>query len=298
MNAPLPQAEPLPTTADIPASPAEETRTAHSGLGKLHIAHVDGASTVIAASATAPLHLLLPRPRGPAVWAVPTTLGGGLVAGDRTGLDLECSQDATLAIITQASTKIYKSLGPTCLATVDATIADGALLALLPDPVTPFAGAKFHQEQRFSLEKDASLVLIDSVTCGRAARGERYAWSTYRSRLRIAINGRPWLHDHLRLDPPDLPQRMGRFAALATVIAVGPRAGAATAALLATAAEAAMTPAKSAESMLRISASPLPNGVILRAGSTDATTLATCIRTALGPVLAQALGEDPWARRP
>jgi len=59
-----------------------------------------------------------------------------------------------------------------------------------------------------------------------------------------------------------------------------------------------MSPAKSADSHLRISASPLPDGVILRAAATDATVLATCLHNALGPVLAQALGEDPWARRP
>jgi urease accessory protein len=243
------------------------------------------------------LHLLLPRPRGPAAWAVPTTLGGGLVAGDRIGLDLDCGAESTLAIITQASTKIYRSEGPTCLATVAAVVAPGALLALLPDPVTPFAGARFRQDQAFTIADGGSLVLIDAVTCGRAARGERWAWADYRSRLRIAVAGAPWLHDCLRLDPPDLAARMGRFAALATVVAVGPRAADATAALIAAAEAATMAPAKSGAAGLRLAASPLPGGVILRAGATDAATLASALRTCLGPVLAAPLGEDPWARR-
>jgi urease accessory protein len=291
---PLPSPQPPPATATTP------------GAGRLAVSLVDGLSAVTTATATAPLHLLLPRPRGGAVWAVPTSLGGGLVAGDRLALDLACAPDTTLAIITQASTKVYKTDGPWCGSTVTASIAPGALLALLPDPVTPFAGARFRQDQTFTLAEGASLVLVDAVTCGRAARGEHWAWSAYHSRLRVSIAGAPWLHDALRLEPTDpagkdLPARMGRFAALATVIAVGPRARDAAAALLAAAAAAPMAPWRAntphTAPAVRLSASPLPHGAILRAAATDAATLAHAIRATLGPILAPALGEDPWTRR-
>jgi len=69
--------------------------------------------------------------------------------------------------------------------TVDARVAEGALLAVLPDPVTCFAGARYTQRQSFSLAPGGSLVLVDWLTCGRRALGETWALSSYQSSNRL-----------------------------------------------------------------------------------------------------------------
>ena len=52
-----------------------------------------------------------------------------------------------------------------------------------------FAGADFAQTQRYDLHADASLVLVDWMTSGRHASGERWAFSRYESRFDITRDG-------------------------------------------------------------------------------------------------------------
>src|SRR6185436_1148904 len=65
----------------LPTQPA-------SGEARLHVASVAGRSVVVGSWARSPLHLLTPRSRGGSVWAYTCSFGGGLVAGDRTRLEL------------------------------------------------------------------------------------------------------------------------------------------------------------------------------------------------------------------
>src|SRR5262245_48343677 len=97
------------------------------GHGRVGVARVAGASALVAGAARAPLQLLVPRPRGPAVWACAGTLGGGLVDGDALALEVAVGDGAALLVSTQASTKVYRGAASQRLS---ATVGDGALLAL------------------------------------------------------------------------------------------------------------------------------------------------------------------------
>src|SRR4029079_4497747 len=95
---------------------------------------------------------------------------------------------------------------------------------VIPDPVACFAGATYEQRTTIRLAGDASLVFLDALTCGRSARGERWAFTRYASRTRIEREGRLVAHDAVVLDAQrggPLPERMGRFEALATIISIG-----------------------------------------------------------------------------
>jgi len=90
--------------------------------------------------------------------------------------------------------------------------------------VVCFAGARYRQRNRFALAPNASLVFLDGYTCGRGARGERWQFDLYASRTTIDRAGRPLLVDACRLDPAhgSLPERMGCFDVVLSLIAVGP----------------------------------------------------------------------------
>jgi urease accessory protein len=109
------------------------------------------------------------------------------------------AEGARAVVTTQASTKVYRSLRPASQE-VKSSIADDALLVVLPDPVVCFAGGDFSQEQRYDLQPRASLVLVDWMTSGRHATGERWAFHHYSSRIDIRRAGRRVLYDMLRLD--------------------------------------------------------------------------------------------------
>lgn len=250
-------------------------------------------TVVRSARATSPLKLLLPRNHGHGVWAYLASFGGGLVDGDDLLLEVEVGPHATGLLSTQASTKVYRSPRG-CRQVLHARVAEHALLALLPDPVACFTGARYEQLTSIQLAPGASLLLLECLTCGRAARGERWAFERYTTRTTVERAGQPLLLEALHLDSsegPPLPERMGRFEALATLVALGP----------------ATAPVR--EDMLRdpgplqrradivLSPSPLgEDGALLRVAATSVESVTLAVRSCLR-ALPKLLGDDPFARK-
>ena len=269
------------------------------GRGSLAVERVAGASAVTGARAAAPLKLLVPRPRGPAAWAYAATYGGGLVAGDTIDIDVSVGPGAAALVGTQASTKVYAGEGRPASQSLHARIAEGALLALLPDPVCPFADAVYHQHQRIDLAEGASLALIDMLTSGRAARGERWRFASYRSTTEVHLGGQLALRDALHLeDTPgsSIADRMDRFHALAAVLLLGPALAAPAAALLDRLSGRLSGAPAPLRARLYTAASPVPGGALLRIAGEDPEEVVAFARRALAP-LAERLGEDPWSRK-
>jgi urease accessory protein len=244
------------------------------------------------------LKLLAPKPRAEAAWVFSSSYGGGLVEGDRIDLSINVATAATLLMGTQASTKVYACGSDGCCGqTVHATVSDDALLMLAPDPVTCFASASYEQSQKLELGPGGSLLLIDWMTAGRTARGERWAFRGYHSRTEVLVDGRLLLLDALALDasdgPIDAPYRMGRYNCLATVVLVGPRVKALADEVLM---HVAGEPVGSREPMIH-SASELPGGgALLRVAGVSQELVAKFLRQRVAAIAGQ-LGDDPWRRR-
>ena len=224
------------------------------------------------------------------MWAFVASFGGGLVDGDAIALDVDVGARASLFLGTQASTKAYRAARGTSQA-LRAAVGDDALFASVPDPVACFAGARHEQRAAIDLAPRASLVFVDAMTSGRAARGERWELARYASRTTIT-RGAPLAIDATLLDPAhgDLRARMGRFDALVTIVATGPRVRALRDALLA----APSLPDRTAPMIL--AASPIEDGVVARLASDDVGRATTKLRALLAPI-AGVLGDDPFARK-
>ncbi|CAK7226207.1 hypothetical protein SCUCBS95973_006121 [Sporothrix curviconia] len=131
--------------------------------------------------------------------------GGGLVAGDQVNLAIEVQRGARLSLVTQGTTKVFKATGdgreaPVTVPTrqnLTMTVAPGAGLCLLPDPVQPFAESLYEQLQVVRLDEKVgggngdgtlpSLCLLDWVTQGRAARGENWSFTSWKGRNEVWI---------------------------------------------------------------------------------------------------------------
>ncbi|MGK4002520.1 urease accessory protein UreD [Sorangium sp. So ce1036] len=274
------------------AAPPPPRRPGEAGDGELVFTRVAGRTVIERALARSPLRLLTPRNHGQAAWVFVASLGGGLVGGDAISLDVRVAGGAAALLGTQASTKVYRSpLGSR--QRLDADVGEGGLLVAIPDPVVCFAGSRYEQHIDVALAEDASLVLVDAMTSGRSARGERWAFDRYASRVRVRRGGRAALLDATLLDPAHgaLLERMGRFDALATLVVAGPRARGAAEALL------APRPPPGRRADLVASASPLRGGgAVVRVAGTGVERVAAFVRGALGS-LAGELGDDPFARK-
>ena len=252
-----------------------------SGEGSITFEVVGDRTAITGARARSPLKLLTPKNHGDARWTFVATYGGGLVDGDAIALDVKVGENAKALIGTQASTKVYKCPTGEATQTLEARVARGGLLVVAPDPLVPFAGARYAQRATIRLDEGASLAWLDIVACGRAARGERWAFARYASRTRIFVSGALVCDDALVLDSSDrdLARSMGRFDAIATILSFGiePRAAIARDDVVA-------------------SSSAFAAGTCIRVAGASTGAVVAHAREALADVRAS-LGDDPWARK-
>ncbi|MDX1953787.1 MAG: urease accessory protein UreD [Verrucomicrobiota bacterium] len=258
---------------------------------------VQGRSAVLYSCSSNPLRLLTPCINRESVWAYLSSFGGGMVAGDQTSMKVTVDRNARCFLGTQASTKIYKNhLSRPCAHHLNATIGNNALLVFTPDPVQCFAGSTFDQCQRFDLEQASNLVLLDWVSSGRAARGERWAMNRYSSRNEIRREDRLIFLDALKLEPAETklgnPFRTGGYHCFATVLLLGPLLAGHAAKIL----EAFASQPPPCREPVLASASPLEDGAVLRFAGTHVQEVAAAIFRHL-QFVAELLNDNPWLRK-
>ena len=282
-----------------------------TGAGHLGVSLVEGLSSVIASGATDPLKVLVSTPRGRCAWAFTTTYGGGLLAGDRIDLRVAVAAGASLYLGTQASTKIYRS--PEGLAAeqrLRLSAGPGSVVVGLPDPVTPFATAVHLQDQELEVAASASLIWLDGVTSGRAARDERWHCTRHRSAVRLRVDGRLRFVDCVDLERgsegarergSSIAMRMGHFGAYATLLIGGP----AFSDLVGRVLQSVNAPEEQQPSLPRslappllLTAAPIAGwGAVVRLAATERETLDRQVRRLLGDIR-PVIADDPWERRP
>jgi len=269
-------------------------RTGRAGSARLAFERAGPRTLVRTALAHSPLRLLTPRNHGHAAWAYTSSFGGGLVDGDHLLLEVDVAARASAFLSTQGANRVYRSPGG-CRSDFTARVGEGALLAVVPDPTVCFTGARYAQTFDLRLASGASLVFMDLVTSGRDASGERWAFAHYTSTLRVWVDGRSRVDERWLLDPAQgpLPERLGRFNALASVLLLGPALASAREAL---SAQVSALPVSSRAALIP-SVSPLgTDGLLLRAAAVSVEQLLHNTRAWLS-FLPDLLGDDPWARR-
>ncbi|EXC24807.1 Urease accessory protein UreD [Morus notabilis] len=200
--------------------------------GTVVVEKVGDKSTVTRCYSKYPLKFIVPKKLGnsktDAVWIYTLTYGGGIVSGDSISCDFTIGDGCTTVLTTQASTKVYKSLGSKCSVQVlEARVGNNALLAVIPDPVTCFSTARYTQKQVFRMLSDASLIVVDWVTSGRHESGEKWDFDLYKSTNHIFLeDNEPLLLDTVLLEKGSMPsivERMQEYQVVAMVIFWGPK---------------------------------------------------------------------------
>ncbi|HLX64784.1 MAG TPA: urease accessory protein UreD [Planctomycetota bacterium] len=264
------------------------------GIGRLRFESVRGKTAVVESFAASPLKFVQPNNHGSAAWVFCSTYGGGLLGGDAIDLSIDVGAETQAVLMTQASTKVYRS-DSSARQTLACRIANGALFAAAPDRVACFAGSSLQQTQRYTLAADANLAVVDWISAGRLESGERWQFERYASRIEIWRENRLNFLDALLLDAAHgpLPKRMNRFNTLATVALIGPKLAPAAAALLDEIAQSGIEK----HAYTRIAASPLgADGAVIRLASVSVEALGARLRSILRCVC-DLIGDDPWARR-
>ncbi|KAI0756699.1 UreD-domain-containing protein [Daedaleopsis nitida] len=205
----------------------------------------DGSGNVLSElSATYPLKLLSPQiPTRNVSIVYMLSYGGGLVGGDCIDLTIEVHDSSVLCILSQGSTKVFKArpgqrlsarsqIHSVTAQSLHVQVHPNSTLFLLPDPVTCFRAARYHQSQTFHLSKDSSAVLLDWITSGRKSLGEEWVFSRYYSLNEVWVDGKRIVKDAMLLEerepssgplvPRTLAESLAPYSCYATVIMYGP----------------------------------------------------------------------------
>ena len=204
-----------------------------NGVGRLVITRLGFISVLSHQSYSYPLKIISPRTDAVdhCLTIFLLNYGGGFVSGDvvRVHASIESSA-CKVAFITQGSTKLFKQQRQheqSAAQTLEITVAKGCgetVIALLPDPIQPFAQSEFKQVQVVRLSGGSdSLVLLDWFTSGRIAYDHApWQFTSYESNNQVYVDGRLRLRDAIRLDDGDKAQRMSQYNCYATLIVCGP----------------------------------------------------------------------------
>ncbi|XP_020573243.1 urease accessory protein D isoform X2 [Phalaenopsis equestris] len=200
--------------------------------GILTVEKIDGKSTATRCFSKYPLKLIIPKKVGSsttdAVWVFSLSYGGGIVSGDRVAVGVSVGDGCAVALTTQASTKVYKSIDSKCSEQfLEAKVGRNALLAVIPDPVTCFSTARYAQKQIFQIFYDSNLVIVDWITSGRYESGEKWDFELYKSSNNILFEGgEPLFVDSVLLEQrstTSIAERMKDYQVVAMVVILGPK---------------------------------------------------------------------------
>jgi len=100
-------------------------------------------------------------------WLFMITTTGCVLQGDRLALEVTLGPHAQAHVTTQSATKIHTMDANYALQTQTFTLADGAYLEFLPDPMIPHRGARYASDTRISIAPSATLLYSEIIQSGR-----------------------------------------------------------------------------------------------------------------------------------
>ncbi len=156
---------------------------------------------------TAPYKIMQPFPmEGGGIQVMPLCASAGIMAGDVQKFDYAVGPGANLEILSQAFEKIHKMDGGSARREIKIRVSRGGQLSYYPQPVIPFAGSAFDSDMEIRLADETSkLFLLDILSCGRAASGERFAYRRFASKVQIYREEKLIYRDNTRYEPDKMP---------------------------------------------------------------------------------------------
>jgi urease accessory protein len=142
-------------------------------------------------------------------------VSGGVLGGDRLDYHVELEAGTHAQLTTTSATRVYRHRygAPHSVQHTTVQVGEGALLEILPDPVIPYAGSAYQQETRITLGAKAGLFWWETITPGRTARGETFAYDSLTLLSEIYVGDRPIAIERAHLQPGqrpmDSPLRLG-----------------------------------------------------------------------------------------
>jgi urease accessory protein len=174
---------------------------------------------------------LYPDPAMPdQAWLFMITTSGCVLQGDRFALEVALAPGARAHVTTQSATKVHSMDANYAVQTQSITLADGAYLEFLPEPLIPHRRARFLSDTRLTIAPTATALYGEIVQPGR--KHHRPDESFGATLLSLAVeatrpDGEVLFTEKLVVEPARRPVRqagvMGPFDVLGNVVLLAPK---------------------------------------------------------------------------
>ncbi|HZZ82066.1 MAG TPA: urease accessory protein UreD [Gemmataceae bacterium] len=116
----------------------------------------------------------------------------GLLDGDGHRIDIHVEAGVRAVVTGQSATRIHPCTKHFATQQWNVSVADGAILVVLPGPAIPFEESRYFQRVRINLAKQAQLIWADLWFAGRYAReqdSERFRFRSIVQNMQIVRGG-------------------------------------------------------------------------------------------------------------
>jgi urease accessory protein len=174
---------------------------------------------------------LYPDPALPdQAWLFMITTSGCVLQGDRLALEIALAPGARAHVTTQSATKVHSMDANYAVQTQAITLAEGAYLEFMPEPLIPHRRARFLSDTRISIAPTATLLYAEIVQPGRKHHHPDEAFGATLLALTVEAarpDGETLFSERLVIDPARRPVRqtgvMGDFDVLGNVVLLAPK---------------------------------------------------------------------------
>jgi urease accessory protein len=156
-----------------------------------------GRTVLAAQSFRAPFHLSKPYWDADARVLIAQVVNptAGILAGDRLASDIAVETGAALLVTTPSASRVFRMRGGSAACEQRFTVADGAWLEVLPEPLVPHRGCTYRQRTQVEIAAGGGLFFVDQLMPGRVAHGEAWAWDRLTLKLEVRLGGEPILRE-------------------------------------------------------------------------------------------------------
>jgi urease accessory protein len=132
-----------------------------------------------------------------------SSYGGGMLQNDCVLLNVECLEGSSLLLESQGNQQLYRCDDASTSASqlITGRLGQGAKVISMPQPVVMHRDAHYFQSQKWALEEDSNILIMEPFHAGRSENGEVFDYGSYGSELELSVDGRPFFLDRLRSQP-------------------------------------------------------------------------------------------------
>lgn len=136
-------------------------------------------------------------------WAISilTSPTAGLLDEDRLEVTATVATDAKAALISPAACRVHTMASGYAQVDQHYNVEAGAVLDVWPAPLILQKDAALHQSTRLDVAADATVLLCEVVSPGRAAFGEAFEFAEWTSKLRIYREGKLLAYENFTCKP-------------------------------------------------------------------------------------------------